>query len=74
MPLGDLVDKDKEIERICKELENVTNEIARANGKLNNQGFVSKAPAQLIENERAKLAKFEALKEQLEARLAELKD
>lgn len=74
VPLGDLVDKDKEIERICKELENVTNEIARANGKLNNQGFVSKAPAQLIENERAKLAKFEALKEQLEARLAELKD
>ncbi len=74
VPLGDLVDKDKEIERICKELGNVTNEIARANGKLNNQGFVSKAPAQLIENERAKLAKFEALKEQLEARLAELKD
>ena len=74
VPLGDLVDKDKEIERICKELENVTNEIARANGKLNNRGFVSKAPAQLIENERAKLAKFEALKEQLEARLAELKD
>ena len=74
VPLGDLVDKDKEIERICKELGNVTNEIARANGKLSNQGFVSKAPAQLIENERAKLAKFEALKEQLEARLAELKD
>lgn len=74
VPLGDLVDKDKEIERICKELGNVTNEIARATGKLNNQGFVSKAPAQLIENERAKLAKFEALKEQLEARLAELKD
>ena len=74
VPLGDLVDKDKEIERISKELENVTNEIARATGKLNNQGFVSKAPAQLIENERAKLAKFEALKEQLEARLAELKD
>lgn len=74
VPLGDLVDKDKEIERICKELENVVNEIARATGKLNNQGFVSKAPAQLIENERAKLAKFESLKEQLEARLAELKD
>ena len=74
VPLGDLVDKDKEIERIGKELDNVIGEIARANGKLNNPGFVSKAPAQLIENERAKLDKFNALKQQLETRLAELKD
>ena len=74
VPLGDLVDKDKEIERVGKELENVIGEIARANGKLSNEGFVAKAPQKLIENERAKLAKFEELKTQLEARLAELND
>ena len=74
VPLGDLVDKDKEIERITKELDNVNNEIARANGKLSNEGFVSKAPAKLIENERAKLARFEELRTQLLARLEELKD
>ena len=73
VPLGDLVDKDKEIERINKELENVTNEIARANGKLNNQGFLAKAPAQLVEAEKAKLDKYLALKTQLDTRLGELK-
>ena len=73
VPLGDLVDTAKEIERITKELENVENEIARANGKLSNEGFLAKAPAKLVEGERAKLAKFEELKAQLTARLAELK-
>ena len=73
VPLGDLVDKDKEIERLTKELENVTNEISRAQGKLNNQGFIAKAPAQLIESEKAKLAKYLDLKSQLESRLEELK-
>lgn len=73
VPLGDLVDTAKEIERITKELENIENEIARANGKLSNEGFLAKAPAKLVEGERAKLAKFEELKAQLTARLAELK-
>ena len=72
VPLGDLVDKDKEIERITKELENVNNEINRANGKLNNQGFLAKAPANLVEAEKAKLAKYEDLQAQLNARLQEL--
>ncbi|MDE7454713.1 MAG: class I tRNA ligase family protein, partial [Clostridia bacterium] len=73
VPLGDLVDKDKEIERITKELENVTAEIARANGKLNNQGFLAKAPANLVEAEKAKLAKYIDLEQQLKSRLQELK-
>ena len=73
VPLGDLVDKDKEIERLNKELENVVNEIARAEGKLNNPGFLAKAPAQLVESEKAKLNKFRELKAQLDARLEELK-
>ncbi len=73
VPLGDLVDKDKEIERITKELENISAEIARANGKLNNQGFIAKAPANLVDAEKAKLAKYIDLQQQLTARLNELK-
>ena len=57
MPLGELVDTDKELERLEKEKKSVEKDLAFLNGKLNNQGFLSKAPAQQIENERAKLAK-----------------
>lgn len=73
VPLGDLVDFAKEAERVSSELENVENEIARAESKLNNAGFLAKAPAQLVENERAKLAKYRELKVQLQSRLDELK-
>ncbi len=72
VPLGDLVDKTKETERLNKELENVNGEILRAQGKLNNQGFLAKAPAQLVENEKAKLQKYLELQKQLQVRLAEL--
>ena len=74
IPLGDLVDFEKEIARLNKELANVQNEIARTNGKLNNQGFISKAPAALVENERAKLVAAEAKAAALENRIAELKE
>lgn len=73
VPLGDLVDRDKEIARLTKELENAESEIARAKGKLNNQGFLSKAPQNLVENEKAKLAKFTDLRKELLDRLEELK-
>jgi len=46
----------------------------RAEGKLNNQGFVSKAPAQLIENEKAKLETARGMLASLESRIAELKE
>ena len=65
IPLGELVDVKKEVERLTKELENTENEIARARGKLANAGFVAKAPAQLIENEKAKLQKYIELKEKI---------
>ena len=74
IPLGDLVDFDKEIARLQKEIENLTKEIARAEGKLNNQGFVAKAPAALVEQEKAKLALNQQKLEQVEKRLAELKE
>ncbi len=73
IPLGDLVDFDKEIARLTKELENLKKEMARSQGMLNNQGFIAKAPAQLVQQEKDKL---EAAKEKaaaLENRIAELK-
>ena len=55
IPLGDLVDKEKEILRLSKEAENVAKEISRAEGKLSNPGFIGKAPAELVERERERL-------------------
>ncbi len=74
IPLGDLVDIDKEIARLGKERDQLLKDIARATGMLNNPGFVAKAPAALVEQERGRL---EANKEKLtalEQRIAELKD
>ncbi len=72
IPLGDLVDFEKEIERIKKEITTTEQEIARANGKLNNEGFVSKAPPQLVEIEKQKLNSFLEIKQKLIERLNEL--
>ncbi|MBQ8506251.1 MAG: valine--tRNA ligase, partial [Clostridia bacterium] len=72
IPLGELVDVEKEIARLSKDLKNVEGEIARTQGKLNNQGFVAKAPAALIEKEKEKLATNEGLLEKLKARIAEM--
>ncbi|MCL2610737.1 MAG: valine--tRNA ligase [Defluviitaleaceae bacterium] len=57
--LEDLFDKEKEIERLEKEIKTLEDEVKRAIGKLANEGFISKAKPQLIEEERAKLAKYE---------------
>lgn len=59
IPMGELVDKEKELARLDKERKAAQKDIDFLSGKLNNQGFLSKAPAQQIENERAKLAKAE---------------
>ena len=55
LPLAGLVDMEKEKTRLNKEMANVEKEIARLSGKLNNQGFLSKAPAEVVEGEREKL-------------------
>jgi valyl-tRNA synthetase len=57
LPMGELVDKEKEIERLTKELEKARNDIEFISKKLSNEGFVTKAPAAQVENEKAKLAK-----------------
>lgn len=59
MPLGELVDTEKELLRLEKARKTVQKDIDFLSGKLKNEGFLSKAPAQQIENERAKLTKAE---------------
>ena len=73
IPLGDLVDFEKEIARLNKERENLLKEIARAEGKLNNPGFVSKAPEALVQQEREKLEANRKMLLSLEARIEDLK-
>ena len=74
IPLGDLVDFDKEIARLSKELENIGKDMNRSRGMLNNAGFIAKAPAQLVQQEKDKLEAAAAKAEALEKRIAELKE
>ena len=72
IPLGELVDVEKELKRLAKDLKGLTGEIARATNMLANPGFVSKAPAHLVEAEKEKLETNKKLLEKLEARIAEM--
>lgn len=73
MPLAELVDFAKEIERLEKEKAKLEKEVDRVVKKLANQGFVAKAPAHVIEEEKAKEEKYKAMLAQVEERLAQLK-
>ena len=72
IPLGELVDIEKERTRLEKELEKVVGEIARADGKLLNKSFVAKAPKKLVDDERAKKEKYLDMKEKIEKQLREI--
>ena len=72
IPLAELVDIDKEIERLKGEVKKLDGEIKRASGMLANPKFVDKAPAAKVEEERAKLAKYTEMKTQVEERLSQL--
>ena len=61
LPLEDLIDISKELERLGKEKERLEGEIKRVSGKLSNESFVSKAPAAVVDQERAKLVKYEEM-------------
>ena len=74
LPMGELVDAEKEIARLNKEIAAMENEIKRAEGKLNNPGFVNKAPANVVEAERAKLATNKTMLEALHKRLDDMKN
>ena len=73
MPLEDLIDKDKEIERLTKETERLTKEIARCEGMLNNPNFVNKAPATKVDAEKDKLAKYKEMMDKVKGQLEQLK-
>jgi len=72
LPLADLVDLDKERQRLQKEIDQVTAEIGRAKKLLANKGFVAKAPKAVVAKERQKLESSQARRQQLVERLAEL--
>ena len=73
IPLTDLVDKEKELARLNKEKASVQKDIDFSSGKLNNQGFISKAPAQQVEAEKAKLLKAQEKMAKIEQSIAALK-
>ncbi len=72
MPFAELVDIEKEVERLAKEQKKLQGEIKRCEGMLNNPNFVGKAPAAKIEEEKAKLEKYKGMLATVEERLAQL--
>ena len=72
IPFAELVDVEKEIERLRAEEKRLNGELARSNGMLNNEKFISRAPEAKIVEERAKLEKYTQMMEQVKARLAQL--
>lgn len=69
VPIAGLIDKDKEIARLNKEIARLDKEVARFEGKLSNETFISKAPAELVEKERVKLAEAQTAQAKLNEQL-----
>ncbi len=72
IPFEELVDIAQEIERLKKEQKRLEGELARVQGMLGNEKFMSKAPKQKVDEERAKLEKYAQMKAQVEERLSQL--
>ncbi|MGI6012301.1 MAG: valine--tRNA ligase [Ruminococcus sp.] len=72
LPLDELVDKEKERERLLKEEERLTKELKRSEGMLKNEKFLSKAPEAKVQEEREKLEKYTRMMEQVKERLKQL--
>lgn len=72
MPLDELLDLEKERERLKKEEARLEKELARVNGMLNNEKFVSRAPEAKIQEEKEKLEKYTQMMDQVKERLAQL--
>lgn len=74
IPLENLIDYDKERKRLKDEIKKLESEIKRAEGKLNNQGFVSKAPEKVVNEEREKLEKYKDLLVKTQESYKEIED
>ena len=72
LPLEELVDKEKEIERLNKDKKKLEKELARSYGMLNNEKFLGRAPQSKIDEEKKKLAEYEKMMAEVEERLAQL--
>lgn len=73
IPFAELVDLEKELDRLEKEQQRLKKEIARSNGMLNNEKFVSRAPAAKVQEERDKLENYTNMLNQVEERLEQLR-
>jgi valyl-tRNA synthetase len=73
LPLEDLVDFEKEKERLTKEKERLTKELGRSRGMLSNEKFLNNAKPEKVAEEKEKLAKYEQMMAQVEDRLAQMK-
>ena len=71
LPLEDLVDFEKEKERLLKEKERLAKELSRSRGMLSNEKFMSKAPEAKVREEKEKLAKYEKMMAQVQERLTQ---
>jgi len=72
IPLGALINKQEELARIQKEIDKIDKELAKARGKLANQDFVARAPAQVVEQEKARVQDFETARTKLAAQRAQV--
>ena len=72
IPFADLVDIGKEIDRLKKEMERLAKEVARSKGMLSNERFISKAPAEKVQAEKEKFAKYKEEADQVKQSLEEL--
>jgi valyl-tRNA synthetase len=70
--MAGLIDKDAEIARLNKAMDKLNQDAERTRGKLNNERFVSKAPAAVIDKEKAKLKEAESALEKLMAQKADI--
>lgn len=73
LPLAGLIDIAQEITRLEKEIQHLDGEVQRVEKKLANEGFVAKAPAKVIEEEKAKMADYADKRDKVKARIAELR-
>ena len=74
IPLEDLIDLDKEMERLAKEKENLEKELARVNGKLSNEKFVSKAPESVVQEEREKKDKYQNMMDKVLEQITKMEE
>ncbi len=74
LPLADLIDFEKEIERLEKEKVKLQSELDRVNGKLSNEKFMGKAPENVVAEEREKLAKYQEMMNTVSERLEQMKN